>query len=87
MMSVTESDVIDLAIRIEELEAENKVLRGLVPAYELPPCECCRKFTDYYAAECDCGNPGDHEAAVRWCTRMEIADSFDEAIDAARGDK
>ena len=49
----------------------------LIPAYEPPPCECCKQYFDYYVAECDCGNPGDHEAAVRWCVRMEIADSFE----------
>ena len=66
----------DLRKRIAELERDNERLKGNIPAYEPPPCECCRKFTDYYAAECDCGNLGDHEAAVRWCVRTDIADSF-----------
>ena len=66
---------------VKQLQAENERLKGNIPAYEPPPCECCRKFTDYYAAECDCGNLGDHEAAVRWCVRMDIADSFQEVID------
>lgn len=65
-----------MAAKIRSLEEENKKLRGKIPAYEPPPCECCREFEDYFAAECDCGNLGDHEAAVRWCTRMEIVDSF-----------
>lgn len=54
-----------------------------IPAYEPPPCECCEQLGKgtsdaCYVAWCDCGNPGDHEAAVRWCVRMEIADSFEE---------
>lgn len=65
---------------LDKRDKQIERLKGCIPAYEPPPCECCRKFTDYYAAECDCMNPGDHEAAVRWCTRMEIADSFEDAI-------
>ena len=48
-----------------------------IPAYEPPPCECCEKQAAVYVSRCYCGNPGDHAAAVRWCTRMEIADSFE----------
>jgi len=62
--------------------AYDEVLKR-IPAYEPPPCECCEQLGKgtsdaCYVAWCDCGNLGDHEAAVRWCARMEIADSFEE---------
>jgi len=65
----------------ERLRAENEALKGAIPAYEPPPCKCCREwYREGYAAECDCENLVNHEAAVRWCVRTEIADKFDDAL-------
>ena len=71
---------IRLLANSHKLWEENERLKGAIPAYEPPPCDCCIQRGKYHLSECYCGNLGHHEDACRWCERMDIIDSFEEAM-------